>query len=86
MELTKITPLACIMFIVVFFGQVKFTKSRPSMSQTSPIDMWAAIHEDDPPSHVRPIRLYSKQGHYVAILDDGRVEATRNASSEDGKF
>ena len=45
---------------------------------------WAI--NDETPSHVRPIRLYSKQGHYVAISKDGTVTLTTNRSSEDCKF
>ena len=78
------TQATVMLFAMVAFAQIKIHHSMPSIA-LSGTDLWD-IQESDTPSHVRPIRLYSKQGHYVAITPDGVVTATRNESSEDGEF
>lgn len=78
-----VTGTALLLFMMLILEQNQMINSIPSIGVRG-TDIWN-IGEDDTPSHVRPIRLYSKQGHYVAITADGDVTATRNESSEDGK-
>ena len=78
------TGTTLIFFAIMILKQIQLNHSMPSIGVRG-TDIWD-IREDDTPSHVRPIRLYSKQGHYVAITADGDVTATRNQSSEDGKL
>jgi len=87
MALPRISPAACIILTTVFLEQMKFNESRPASVNVTSDDhnhQWS-MYEGALPTYVRPIRLYSKQGHYVAILTNGTVTATRNETSEDGK-
>lgn len=84
MDIKMMTGTTLMLFAMMIMERIQLNHSMPSIG-VSGTDIWD-IGENATPSHVRPIRLYSKQGHYVAITADGDVTATRNESSEDGKI
>lgn len=66
--------------LVVLLKLIKTTGSLPTAQKSFP-DI-----KKLKPSLIRKIHLYSKQGHYIAILENGTVVARLTRDSPDSKL